>query len=56
MIGDRYIDLTSAHKVGLRSTGVLWGYGSKEELAAEEPAFIAESPADLSASIIRNSQ
>jgi phosphoglycolate phosphatase len=42
--------------VGLRSTGVLWGYGSKEELAAEEPAFIAESPADLSASIIRNSQ
>ena len=56
MIGDRYIDLTSAHKVGLRSAGVLWGYGSKEELAAEEPAFIAESPADLSASIIRNSQ
>jgi phosphoglycolate phosphatase len=55
MIGDRYIDLTSAHKVGLRSAGVLWGYGSKEELAAEEPAFIAGSPNQLSASIIKNS-
>ena len=56
MIGDRYIDLTSAHKVGLRCAGVLWGYGSLEELAAEEPTFIAESPAQLSATIIKNSQ
>ena len=56
MIGDRYIDLTSAHKVGLRTAGVLWGYGSKEELAAEEPTFIAEVPADLSKTIIENSQ
>lgn len=56
MIGDRYIDLTSAHKTGLRSAGVLWGYGSEEELAAEEPLFIAESPAQLSAWIIKNSQ
>lgn len=56
MIGDRYIDLTSAHKTGLRSAGVLWGYGSLEELKAEEPAIIAESPAHLSATIINNSQ
>lgn len=56
MIGDRYIDLSSAHKTGLRSAGVLWGYGSLEELAAEEPAFIAESPAHLSETIIKNSQ
>lgn len=56
MIGDRYIDLTSAHKTGLRSAGVLWGYGSLEELSAEEPEFIAESPAQLGASIIKKSQ
>ena len=56
MIGDRYIDLTSAHKTGLRSAGVLWGYGSLKELAAEEPTFIAESPAQLSASISKNNQ
>jgi len=55
MIGDRHIDLSSAHKTGLRSAGVLWGYGSLEELTAEEPAFIAESPAHLSETIIKNS-
>jgi len=56
MIGDRYIDLTSAHSVGLRCAGVLWGYGSLKELTAEEPTFIAESPTQLSATIIKNSQ
>ena len=56
MIGDRYVDLTSAHSVGLRCAGVLWGYGSLEELTAEEPTFIAESPTQLSATIIKNSQ
>ena len=56
MIGDRYIDLTSAHSVGLRCAGVLWGYGSLEELTAEQPTFIAESPTQLSATIIKNSQ
>lgn len=56
MIGDRYIDLSSAHNTGLRCAGVLWGYGSLEELAAEAPTFIAESPSHLSASIIKNSQ
>ena len=56
MIGDRYIDLTSGHSVGLRCAGVLWGYGSLEELTAEEPTFIAESPTQLSATIIKNSQ
>lgn len=54
MIGDRYIDLTAAHEMGLRSAGVLWGYGSLEELTAEAPTFLAESPAHLSASIIKN--
>ena len=56
MIGDRYIDLSSAHNTGLRCAGVLWGYGSLDELAAEAPTFIAETPAHLSASIIKNSQ
>ena len=56
MIGDRYIDLSSAHKVGLRSAAVLWGYGSFDELSAEEPAFIAESPAHLGTALIKNCQ
>ena len=47
MIGDRAIDLTSAQQNGLPGAGVLWGYGSREELVREHPVFIAESPQDL---------
>ena len=52
MIGDRHIDLTSAHMTGLHSAGVLWGYGSEQELAAQNPRFIADSPTQLGAAII----
>ncbi|MCV2403296.1 HAD hydrolase-like protein [Marinomonas sp. C2222] len=47
MIGDRYVDLTAAHKNGLASAGVLWGYGSPEELEEHEPAYLFASPNDL---------
>ncbi len=47
MIGDRAVDLVAAHKNGLQSAGVLWGYGSVEELAAEKPAHIFSTPAQL---------
>lgn len=33
MIGDRLHDIVGAKQNGLRSTGVLWGYGSREELS-----------------------
>jgi len=33
MIGDRIHDIIGAMKNGLRSAGVLWGYGSREELS-----------------------
>lgn len=32
MIGDRWIDITAAKANNLRSAGVLWGFGSREEL------------------------
>lgn len=47
MIGDRAIDLTSAHGNGLVSAGVLWGYGNIEELQAESPALLCTNPDDL---------
>ena len=47
MIGDRYIDLTAAHKNGLPSAGVLWGYGSLDELKEHEPAHIFSNPSEL---------
>ncbi len=52
MIGDRDIDLISAHKTGLGCAAVLWGYGSLKELTSEHPDFLAETPAQLAQSII----
>lgn len=47
MIGDRNVDLQAAHSNGLRSAGVLWGYGDRAELSAEQPAFLFESTEQL---------
>ncbi|CTQ55739.1 5'-nucleotidase [Roseibium album] len=47
MIGDRKHDLIGANANDVAGIGVLWGYGSHEELKAEEPVLIARSPVDL---------
>ena len=47
MIGDRSVDLVAAHKNGICSAGVLWGYGSRKELATEKPRHIISSPQQL---------
>jgi phosphoglycolate phosphatase len=44
MIGDRAIDITAAHANGLESAGVLWGYGSSEELEMENPSILFSTP------------
>jgi phosphoglycolate phosphatase len=44
MIGDRAVDLVAAHRNGLRSGAVLWGYGSSEELMSEEPEYVFRAP------------
>jgi len=48
MIGDRKHDLIGANANSVAGIGVLWGYGSREELAAEKPVLIAETPAEIS--------
>jgi phosphoglycolate phosphatase len=45
MIGDRAHDIRAARMNGARSAGVLWGYGSREELAAADA--IVTVPAEL---------
>ena len=47
MIGDRKHDIIGAKANGLHSIGVLYGYGSKEELLATGADHIANSPADI---------
>lgn len=44
MIGDRMHDILGAKANGLRSMGVLYGYGSKEELCKAGADMIADSP------------
>ncbi|MEM7257448.1 MAG: HAD hydrolase-like protein [Pseudomonadota bacterium] len=40
MIGDRGVDLSAAHNNGLRSAGVLWGFGAQAELQSENPELM----------------
>jgi phosphoglycolate phosphatase len=47
MVGDRRYDISGAHAVGMRGLGVLWGYGSREELETAGADEIVQSPADL---------
>lgn len=42
MIGDRRHDIEGAAATGLDSIGVLWGYGSRDELETAKPTCIAE--------------
>lgn len=47
MIGDRMHDIIGAKKTGMKSIGVLYGYGSREELEAAGADYIVPSVADL---------
>ena len=54
LVGDREMDILAAHKNGLQSAGVLWGYGDIGELSVHNPAFIFRSPAELTKLISSN--
>ncbi len=47
MVGDREYDVRGARAFGMDAVGVLYGYGSREELAAAGAKYIAKSVADL---------
>ncbi|MBE6687984.1 MAG: HAD family hydrolase [Ruminococcaceae bacterium] len=47
MVGDRKYDIIGAKDNGITSLGVLYGYGSREELEAENPEYIAEDIDEL---------
>lgn len=47
MVGDRKFDVLGAKSLGLKSVGVLFGYGSREEMDKASPDFIAETVAEL---------
>jgi phosphoglycolate phosphatase len=47
MIGDRMHDVKAAHDNGIKAIGVLYGYGSEEELQNHHADCLAKSPMDL---------
>lgn len=47
MVGDRRYDIEGARSTGVHSMGVLYGYGSREEIESAEPDFIAETPDEI---------
>ena len=47
MVGDRLHDVEAANQNGVSCIGVLYGYGSREELTNAGAAYIAETVADL---------
>ncbi len=47
MVGDRRHDIAGAHTNGMRALGVLWGYGSREELDVAGADDIVAEPGEL---------
>jgi phosphoglycolate phosphatase len=47
MVGDRKEDIISGKLNGIRTIGVIYGYGSKNEIAEANPDYICNSPYDI---------
>lgn len=47
MIGDRFHDINGAKKNGIKSIGVLFGFGSEEELSSAGADYIAKNTVDI---------
>ena len=52
MVGDRRHDIAGAQANGMRALGVLWGYGSREELEAAGADALVAAPHDLAAAAL----
>lgn len=52
MVGDRKYDIAGAKAAGLADVGVLYGYGTREELEAAGASRLADSVAELEALLL----
>jgi len=52
MVGDRRQDIAGAHAVGMRGLGVLWGYGSRDELETAGADRLVDRPDDLTDAVL----
>lgn len=47
LLGDRYFDADGAKQAGIDCIGVLWGFGSKQELINAGVVAVCETPSDV---------
>ena len=52
MVGDRRYDISGAHAVGMRGLGVLWGYGTRDELETAGADRLVDSPSELARTVL----
>lgn len=52
-VGDSDVDIQTAHNSGLAGCGVTWGFRSREELLAQQPELLADTPEELLQCILR---
>ena len=52
MVGDRNNDIEAAVNVGIDSIGVLYGYGSREELEGAGATYIVDTPSDIQSTVL----
>ncbi len=51
MVGDRLYDIVGANEAQVDVAGVLWGYGSKEEMDKYKPNYVFSSPLETALAI-----
>ena len=56
MVGDRRHDIAGAHAVGMRGLGVLWGYGSRDELVAAGADQLVALPSEFPGMVLSMSR
>lgn len=52
MVGDRRYDISGAHAVGMHGLGVLWGYGTRDELETAGADQLVGSTTDLARTVL----
>ena len=48
MIGDRHHDIEAGRSAGVRTVGVTWGFGSRDELGDAGAEFVVDVPNEIS--------
>lgn len=54
MIGDRWHDVEGAAAFGIKTLGVAYGFGSREELLSAGAVYVAKTPSDVADYVLRH--